>query len=199
MTKTNILLAVVVLLLGYAMCKNLKKTSASSGSEPTAATQPAEEPKGPAGWKGAYVIEGNNPDTAYTLQIHQPPRYVNVPWQEVGKPNTSRRAFMSTNYWYPKMAYQPSDTLVHKAFLGKWLKFREDQTFDIIQDGKVLETGHWAYDDDKKLAYISCKDPYFNNIWSVQERGFRMVWRGDNPINHTGIQVRMDNAATMTN
>jgi hypothetical protein len=81
-------------------------------------------------------------------------------------------------------------------YLGKSLQFREDQTFDIIQNGKVLETGHWAYDDPNKVMYIACRDTYFNNTWKVQENGFRMVWLGNTDLNFTGIQVRFDGTKT---
>ncbi len=94
------------------------------------------------------------------------------------------------------MAFQASDTTVHTHYMGKSLKFREDQTFDIIQDGKVLETGHWAFDDPNKVMYISCRDTYFNNTWKIHENGFRMVWLGNTDINFTGIQVRFDGTKT---
>jgi hypothetical protein len=94
------------------------------------------------------------------------------------------------------LAYQPSDTTVHINYNGKTLQFRENQTFDIIQNGKVLESGHWAYEEDKKLMYISCNNTYFNNSWKVQENGFRMVWLGNTDLNVTGIQMRMDGSKT---
>lgn len=197
--KFNIILSIITLLAGYATCKNLKKTPVDQGVT-TMQTQPA-----PVGNEGNYpfpssnVINGERADTAPgTFQVKRVPRHVDVPWDQITKPSTSRRAFMATGWWYPKMAYQPSDTTVHLNYLGKWLKFKDDlsQTFDLYIDGKVIETGHWGYDDTKKIMYISCKDPYFNNSWRVQERGFRMVWIGNTDINVTGIQVRMDNDPT---
>lgn len=188
--KWNLLLAITVILMAYITCKNIQKTPT-----PPAAQIPVAEESG-LPWKASKVIKGDNPDLAYTYQTKQIPSHVDVPWDTVKKPSTSRRAFMSTGWWTPKMAYQPSDTSVHVNFLGKWLRFEEDQTFKIYIAGKVVDQGHWAWDDVQKIMYISCTDPWFNNTWATQERGFRMVWKGNTEINFTGIQVRMDNEPT---
>jgi hypothetical protein len=187
--KFNLILAALVVLLSYLTCKNLKKTAET----PTSPEQTAEnyDNKG-YNWNASHVIEGNNPDSAFTYQVVAPPARVQVPWQSVKPPSTSRRSFLSTDWWQIRMAYQSSDTTVHKNYQGKFLKFREDQTFDIIQNGKVVESGNWAFDEEKKLIYIACRNTYFNNTWKVQENGFRMVWLGNTDINFTGIQMRMD-------
>ena len=187
--KLNIGLLALVVFVSYFTCKNLKKSTISTAP-------PAETVKdySNAGynWNASHVIEGSNPDSAFTYQIKQAPARVNVPWDKISPPSTSRRSFLATNWWNIRMAYQPSDTTAHVNYMGKSLKFREDQTFDIIQNAKVQETGHWGFDDEKKIIYISCNNTYFNNSWKVQENGFRMVWLGNTDLNVTGIQMRMD-------
>ncbi len=190
--KWNLLLAIVVVLMAYITCKNIQKTPEPA---PETAQAPAAEQSG-LPWKASKVIKGDNPNSAYTYQSKSVPSHVDVPWDTVKKPTTSRRAFMSTGWWTPKMAYQPSDTTVHVYFIGKWLRFAEDQTFKIYVEGKEVGNGHWAWDDIKKETYLSCTDPWFNNTWATQERGFRMVWKGNTELNFTGIQVRMDNEPT---
>ncbi len=186
--KVNLFLATLVVVASYATCKNLQKP-------PTAAPQPVDETASYSNsgynWKASRVIEGDN-EGAFIHQVSQAPARVVVPWDKITPPSTSRRAYMATGWWNVRMAYQPSDTTVHKHYADKSLKFREDQTFDILQDGKVQESGHWAYDDPNKVLYIACNNTYFNNTWKLQENGFRMVWLGNTDINVTGIQIRLD-------
>ncbi|MBK6994409.1 MAG: hypothetical protein IPH31_05620 [Lewinellaceae bacterium] len=70
------------------------------------------------------------------------------------------------------------------------MKFREDQTFDLLVKGKIVDTGRCNFDAAKNEILLSCKDPYINNSWGVQEKGFVMIW-GNTSINVTGIQVRV--------
>ena len=191
--KFSITLTALVVLSSYLTCQNIHK---SSFSTPQAADTVQNYTKSGYNWNASHVIEGNNPDSAFTYQVKQAPARVVVPWDKVTPPSTSRRAFLATGWWNTKMAFQASDTTVHTHYMGKSLKFREDQTFDIIQDGKVLETGHWAFDDPNKVMYISCRDTYFNNTWKIHENGFRMVWLGNTDLNFTGIQVRFDGTKT---
>jgi len=190
--KVNLFLAALVVVASYATCKNLQKSVAP-------ANQPVDETSNYSNsgynWKASHVIEGDNPEPGI-YQIAQTPARVLVPWDKITPPSTSRRAFMATGWWNIRMAYQPSDTTVHIHYEGKSLKFREDQTFDILQDGKVQESGHWSYDDPNKILYIACNNTYFNNSWKLQENGFRMVWIGNTDINVTGIQMRMDGSKT---
>ena len=132
--KINIILAVLVVLVSYLTCKNTQKTSSAPVAQPIDTVK--EYSAGGFNWKAAHVIEGDNPDSAFTYQIKQPPARVNVPWDKIPAPSTSRKAFLSTGWWSPKMAYQSSDTTAHVNYMGRSLKFREDQTFDIIKDGK---------------------------------------------------------------
>jgi hypothetical protein len=186
--KWNVALGSLVILLAYATCQNLKKSGLTSKTD---LTVPIED--GSFGYKASKVFQADNPNTAYTHQSVSAPRRVLVPWEQIAKPTTSRRAYMATGWWSPIMAYQPSDTTVHKNFIGKWFRFAEDQTFTVYVDGKVTDKGNWSYDDLNKVIYVACEDPWFNNSWLVQERGFRMVWKGNTDLNVTGIQVRMDN------
>lgn len=191
--KFNLILVSLVVLVSYLTCKNMHKTEA-----PAAQPETASNDYGNSGynWKASHVINGNNPDTAMTYQVAKAPARVNVPWDKIKPPSTSRRAFLATGWWNTKMAFQASDTTAHIHYMGKSLKFREDQTFDILKGEKVLETGHWAFDEDNKVMYISCNDTYFNNTWKIHENGFRMVWLGNTDLNFTGIQVRFDGSKT---
>ena len=191
--KFNIILAALVVLVSYLTCKNLHKSTATN--QVMQDTVPAYKDNG-YNWKASHVIDGNNPDSAFSYQIVQPPARVNVPWDKMPAPSTSRKSFLSTGWWNLRMAYQSSDTTVHKNYIGKFLQFREDQTFDIIQGKKVVETGRWGFDEANKTIYISCKNTYFNNSWKINENGFRMVWLGNTDINFTGIQMRMDGTKT---
>lgn len=187
--KFNIILAILVVLLSYITCKTFQKKD--SAAAPRVETVEDYSTKG-YNWKASHVIEGSNADSAAVYQVKKAPARVNVPWEQITPPTTSRRAFLSTNWWEVRMAYQPSDTSVHLQYQGKFLKFREDQTFDILQGNKLLESGHWAYDDENKIMFIACNNTYFNNSWKVQENGFRMVWLGNTDLNVTGIQMRLD-------
>ncbi len=195
--KLNFVLAILAFFLAFAACKNAQKTTPTTAEPVAAAAPPAESGPDPDYWRASHVFEVEQPDSAYPYQAKRAPRRVEVPWDKLQRPSTSRRAFMATGYWSAIMAYQPSDTTVHHNFLGKYLRFREDQTFDIIVKNKVVDTGHWNFDEEKMIVYLSCQDPYFNNTWAVQERGFRMVWKGNTELNVTGIQVRMDNSASL--
>ncbi|MBP6812695.1 MAG: hypothetical protein KA138_14305 [Saprospiraceae bacterium] len=156
----------------------------------TVVAAPAEEIQ--YGIKASHVIEGERADTVQgTLQIHKAPRMVQVPVDAFPPPSASKKAYLSTGWWHLNMAYQPSDTTVHHQYQSKWLKFREDQTFDLLVKGKIVDTGRWNFDAAKNEILLSCKDPYINNSWGVQEKGFVMIWKGNTSINVTGIQVRV--------
>ena len=190
--KLNILLSVLVAILGWATCKNLQKTQdpATTAAAPAAA-------EAPNNWKAAWVIEGNNPDSAFTYQVTAPPARVNVPVDALPPASASHKAFLSSGYWHLSMAFQASDTTIHRHYQPKWLKFREDQTFDILVKNKVVESGRWNWDRDKNEIYLSCNDPYLNNTWAVIDRGFVMIWKGNTEINVTGIQVRVVGSASL--
>jgi hypothetical protein len=181
--KLNIILGLLVAVLGYVTCKSLKKTEASAPN--TAQAEQAELP-----WKASYV-GGEHADTAGILQLNRAPAMVKVPIDEIPPASTSRRAYLSTGWWHCNMALQPSDTAVHLQYQKKWLKFREDQTFDILIDKKTVDTGRWNWDETSNTIYLSCKDPYINNTWAVQDKGWVMIWKGNTKLNVTGIQVRV--------
>ena len=182
--KINILLGIALLAAIYMTCKNLQKTQ----QEEAVAAVPA-----PVSANAKVLkIMGEGADSTNQLQFSEPPPAVVVPWEKPGRPSTSRRAFMSSGYWNPISAISPTDTTIYRQFRPKWLKFKDDQTFDIIMQNKVVETGHWAFDEDKFVLYLASKDPYFNNTCNIKERGFRMILIGNTEINVTGIQVRLD-------
>ncbi|MFN0036563.1 MAG: hypothetical protein ACKVUS_15970 [Saprospiraceae bacterium] len=185
--KVNILLTILVVAASILTCKNLQKTKAAE----TVAPEPPKEEK-QYNFKASHVTEGERPDTASgTLQVRQAPRMVSVPIDAFPPPTASKKAFLSTGWWHFNMAYQPSDTTVHHQYQHKWLRFREDQTFDVLIKGKTVDTGRWNWDGAKNEILLSCKDPYINNSWGVQEKGFVMIWKGNTSLNVTGIQVRM--------
>lgn len=192
--KLNILLALLVAVMGWATCKNLKKSQTETTAAPAA--QPETQADLP-GWRASRVIQGSNPDSAGTYQVKEPPRMVNVPVDALPPATASHKAYLSSGYWHLNMAFQPSDTTIHHNYQSKWLKFREDQTFDVLIKGKVVDTGRWNWDAAKNEIYISCKDPYINNTWSVIDKGFVMIWKGNTELNVTGIQVRVVGAGTL--
>ncbi len=184
--KINIILGILVIAAGILTCKNLQKTKQA---ETDAAAPPPEQEYG---FRASHVIEGERHDTVQgTLQVRRAPKMVQVPVDVLPPPTASKRAYLSTGWWHLNMAYQPSDTTIHQNYQSKWLHFREDQTFDIVVKGKVVDTGRWNYDGAKNEILLSCKDPYVNNSWGVQEKGFVMIWKGNTSLNVTGIQVRV--------
>lgn len=184
--RLNILLGILVIAVGILTCKNLQK---SSSSAPVGAGTPEEKQ---LGMRASHVIDAERPDTVQgTYQIRQAPKMVQVPVDVLPPPSASKKAYLSTGWWHLNMAYQPSDTTIHHNYQSKWLQFREDQTFDILIKGKVVDTGRWNFDQDKKEILLSCKDPYINNSWGVQDKGFVMIWKGNTSLNVTGIQVRV--------
>ena len=190
--KLNIILAILVTVLGWVTCKNLQKTQ----DDTPATNETTESTGGPPGWNASRVIKGDNPDGAGAYQVKEPPKMVNVPIDKLPEPTASHKAYLSTGYWHLNMAFQPSDTTVHKNYQHKWLQFREDQTFDILIDGEPVDTGRWNWDDAKNEIYLSCKDPYINNTWAVIDNGFVMIWKGNTALNVTGIQVRVIGSRT---
>lgn len=187
--RMNILLSVLVALMGWATCKNFQKTPTP---EPAAATEPQPDaPASAAGWNAARVSGEARPDSAPISQIGEAPRMVTVPVDALPPASASRKAYLSSGYWHLSHALQPTDTTVYKQYQPKWLRFREDQTFDILMDGKVADTGRWNWDEAKNEIYLSCKDPYVNNTWVVNDRGFVMIWKGNTAINVTGTQIKV--------
>jgi len=192
--KLNILLGIIVLAVSILTCKNLQKTTA-----PAPEIAPAQEEK-QYGIKASHVIEGERADTIQgTYQIHKAPKMVQVPVDVLPPPTASKKAYLSTGWWHLNMAYQPSDTTIHNNYQSKWLHFREDQTFDILIKGKIVDTGRWNFDSEHNEILLSCKDPYINNSWGVQDKGFVMIWKGNTSINVTGIQVRVIGQRTEPN
>ena len=185
--KLNILLGILVIAVGIMTCKNLQKTKTPEATSPEAAQAEAEY-----GMKASHIIQGERSDTVQgTFQVRKAPKMVQVPVDVLPPPTASKKAYLSTGWWHLNMAYQPSDTTIHHNYQPKWLHFREDQTFDIVIKGKIVDTGRWNYDSEHNEILLSCKDPYINNSWGVQDKGFVMIWKGNTSLNVTGIQVRV--------
>ena len=190
--KINIVLALIAIVLGYATCKTFKKTEPAA--DPATTQVIPEEHAGDQdaanNFKAAHVLS-YNADTAPPVQIHRAPARVNVPIATLPKPTASRKAYLSTGWWHCNDAMVGTDSLLARNYKSKFMKFREDQTFDLMIKGKVVETGQWAFDEAKNQIYISCKDTYLNNSWQLQDKGFVMIWKGNTDINVTGIQIRV--------
>ncbi len=114
-----------------------------------------------------------------------------VPVDALPPASASHRAYLASAYWHLSMAVSPRGENVQPNYEKKWLVFREDQTFDVVIDGKVVDTGRWNWDVDKNYLYLSCKDPYLNNSWSVKDLTFLMIWIGNTDLNNSGIQIRV--------
>lgn len=186
--KLTILLSVLVAVMGYATCRNL---SNKTKVESTQASDITPEEGKKTNHKAAHVFDFEHPDSAAPIQIKTAPKLVHVPLERLKPASASRKAYLSTGFWNPNMALSSSDSTVHENYARKWLKFREDQTFDILIGNQVVDTGLWNWDDHKNEIYLACKDPYINNTWSVIEKGFIMIWKGNTDVNFTGIQVRV--------
>lgn len=192
--KMNIVLAILVVVVGWATCKNLQKNQT-----PEAAQTTVEQPTQPdaSGWHAARVSTEARADTAPINQISVTPARVTVPVDALPPASASHKAYLSTTYWHLSMALQPIDTTIYKQYQHKWLRFREDQTFDVLIDGKVADTGRWNWDVDKNEIYLSCNDPYINNTWAVNDKSFTMIWKGNTALNVTGIQIRVQGHRTL--
>lgn len=191
--KLNIVLAVLVAVMSWVTCKNLQKSlpaePAASAVEPTSS--------GPVGFNASRVAAEARPDTAGINQLAYAPRRVTVPVDALPPASASHKAYLSSAYWHLSHAVQPTDTSVHHNYNQKWLKFREDQTFDVLADGKTIDSGRWNWDAAKNEIYLSCNDPYINNTWVVNDRSFIMIWKGNTDLNVTGIQIKVQGHRTL--
>lgn len=190
--KINIALALIALALGYATCKTFKKPSEEAAPKQTmdVPAEHAGDQDAATNYKVAHVLS-YNPDTAPPVQIRRAPARVNVPIEKMPPPTASRKAYLSTGWWHCSYASVGTDSLVHQNYIKKFIKFREDQTFDILIKGQVVDSGKWAFDETKNQIYMSCRDTYINNTWQLQDKGFVMIWKGNTDINVTGIQIRV--------
>ncbi|MBK9337102.1 MAG: hypothetical protein IPM98_11200 [Lewinellaceae bacterium] len=192
--KLNIALGILVAIMSWVTCKNLQK---SQTVEPAPAATAAPSDPGPNGWNAARVVGEARPDTAGINQVSRAPRMVHVPVDALPPASASHKAYLASAYWHLSQAVQPTDTSVHHNYQKKWLRFREDQTFDILADGQTLDTGRWNWDQVKNEIYLSCNDPYVNNTWVVNDRSFVMIWKGNTALNVTGIQIKVQGHRTL--
>lgn len=192
--RLNIILFFIILVAASFACNNTKKTNAESASMDPVPAKKSETDSYP--WKASGVA-GANPDSSRNMEMREAPKMVNVPMYLLPAPSASRRAYLSGGYWWLSMAYQPSNSEVHKQYQPKYLKFREDQTFDILINSKVVGSGRWNWDDTKDEIYLLCNDPYINNTWAIQDKGYTMIWKGNTDVNVTGIQIRVINVTSL--
>ncbi len=170
--KLNLLLSALIVLFGVLTCKNLQKSKEPQAA--TAETVPVQPAPAPV----------------------KTPRSVTVPVDRIPPASASRKAYLSTGWWHMNEALLATDPHVYDHFRDKWLRFHEDQTFEILMNKKVVDKGRWNWDEANSEIYLSCNDPWFNNTWKIKEKGFVMIWIGNTDINTTGIQARVVNSKT---
>lgn len=175
--KINLILACVWILIGCASCKHAQKSTATGISDAQHAVS---------------TTSARDSTAAAPAKRSPTPYLVQVPIDDLPPATASRRAYFSTNWWNINAAVGNDDLLITN-YRHKWMKFREDQTFDILIGDKVVDTGRWNYDENKDEIYLSCKDPYINNTWAVKTSGFRMIWVGNTSVNSSGYQLRVIN------
>ncbi|MEY4203217.1 MAG: hypothetical protein RL013_920, partial [Bacteroidota bacterium] len=81
-SKFNILLLVVAILMTYMTCKNFKEAKATDAQPQAAQNVETYSSKG-YNLRASHVIDGSNPDTAGIFQIKKAPARVDVPWRQV--------------------------------------------------------------------------------------------------------------------
>ena len=59
----------------------------------------------------------------------------------------------------------------------KWLVFKPDQTLEIYLNKQKIDGGRWAYDEEKDVIFLSCKDKAFNNSWRGPDARIATSWR----------------------
>jgi hypothetical protein len=188
--RLNLLLAAVVLVLGYVTCKNFRnKAATDTPAAAEGAPAPGEVVNSPR--RAAHVFDTYQPDSARPIQVTTPPKMVRVPLARLPEATASRKAYLSTGWWHINMAYQTTDTTVYRNYKDRYLKFYEDQTFELLYQAQVVDKGRWNWDEAKNEIYLACNSPYFNNTWKVMDKGFVMVWLGNTDVNVTGTQVRV--------
>lgn len=180
-----------IILLAFISLTSATCGSEKKATETVAAPKPLENTPEPNPFNAAHVFNEERADTVQgTRQVKAPPRQQFIDVHQIPPTNTSRKAYLGSGLWYPVMAYQSSDTTVHHNYLGKFLNFKPDFTFDILEKNKIVNSGKWNFDDDKMLIYLSCPNPYFNNTWKIMEKGFTMIWIGQTQENVSGMQIR---------
>lgn len=168
--KLNLLLTVVALALGYY---TYKKRSTTPASVPTMEVTPAAP----------------TPDPPSV-----PPAMVEVPKQKLPAPAAKRRTQLCEGWWYFHNVNSPTDKRIAEAYRNKMLKFYPDQRMEVLVKGEVQHYGWWNFDEQAKVFYLSCPDPYINNTWQVPiEEPHSLVLLGDTELNKTGIRFKIIN------
>jgi len=173
--KLNLILAAAIAIVSYATCKNFQKTAA-----PAAST--------------GIVIENtaNNSASEIPPPSVRPPKLVEVPVDAVPPANASRKAYLSGGWWNFNAAV--GEEMLIAEYRAKWLKFRENQTFDILINNKTVGTGRWNWDEAAMQLYLACSDPFVNGVWGIKTSGYTMVWMGNSAYTNHGYQVRLSNS-----
>jgi hypothetical protein len=171
----------MALLAGVAACNNSRQTTtpASSNSIAVPAVPSAEAPAPAAAPKSSVQV----------------PKLVHIPVENLPPCNASRKAYLSGGWWNFNAAVSgaANEEMLIAEYRHKWLKFREDQTFDLLVGNKVVTSGKWGWDEPASTLYLSCADPFVNGAWAIKNSGFTMIWIGNSPYTTHGYQLRLYN------
>jgi hypothetical protein len=110
----------------------------------------------------------------------------------VPKASASKTAYLNTGIWHCLAATKPGGDDYQKNFRVTDLQFNPDGSVQLSQNGNMLSSGSWAFDDSQNIIYISSTLAELNSSWKVLDKGFRMVWLGNTDINNSGVQMRWD-------
>lgn len=179
--KLNIF-TIAVLFAVAISCKNARKsaTPSSAASGTSSATTTPEATAAPAAPLPPAV---------------QVPKLVHIPVESLPPCNASRKAYLSGGWWNFNAAVSgaANEEMLIAEYRHKWLKFKEDQTFDILINNKVVSSGKWGWDEPNSTLYVSCSDPFVNGAWAIKNSGFTMIWIGNSPYTTHGYQLRLSN------
>ncbi|MEM9820794.1 MAG: hypothetical protein AAF985_06970 [Bacteroidota bacterium] len=79
-------------------------------------------------------------------------------------------------------------------YKGRWIEFKNDDTFISGRYGEETNQGTYQYEDDPKriLTLTYAKKEEIPGQWEIQGQGHNgMVFKGNTPLNPSGLQVRM--------
>lgn len=111
-----------------------------------------------------------------------------VPTVQTKKLSASKMAFLTEQNF---MFTSASGAKMAEHVKDKWLVFKPDQTLEIYHNKQKIDGGRWAYDEEKDVVFLSCKDRAFNNSWRTQQFGKNLLLLGNTDLNVTGQQFKL--------
>jgi len=79
-------------------------------------------------------------------------------------------------------------------YKGRWIQFKRDDTFISGIYDQQTNQGTFTYDhENKQMITINYEkeEPIFNQ-WKIQRGQYACVWKGNTPLNNSGIQIKME-------